>query len=166
VSAAPYPQSVIVFEAAGQRFALDAARVREILPMAALSRPPALPPLLEGFLNLGGVPAPVLRLARLFRLPERAPERYTPLILLAGEAPLALMVESVHEVTAVSPAEWVPLPAGQVVNDCALALFERGGVPAHLLAPERLLLEAEARRVAELRAAEELRLRELEGRAA
>ena len=61
---------VCVFELAGQSFGLPLESVREIVPMAALSRPPSMPSILEGFLNLRGTALPVLRIAALLGLPQ------------------------------------------------------------------------------------------------
>ena len=53
--------------------------------MASLFRPPTIPSLLEGFLNLRGTAVPVLSLGRLFGLHERPLELHTPLVILRGE---------------------------------------------------------------------------------
>src|SRR4051812_6590060 len=72
------PRRLVVFHLAGQAYALELGAVQEIVLMAALSRPPGLPSMLEGFLNLAGTAIPVVRLDRLFRLPEQMPGMFTP----------------------------------------------------------------------------------------
>ena len=87
--------------------------------MATLSRPPVVPSLLAGFLNLAGIAVPVLRLDRLFGLPDLALGRYTPLVLLRQrECPLALLVERVSRIVAVPEEAILPVPANQAFNDC------------------------------------------------
>ena len=84
---------VAAFELAGRTCAIPSANVREVLFMPALARPPGLPAILEGILNLGGVAVPVVKLDRLFGLPERVAGLYTPIIVLRSQNPLALLVD-------------------------------------------------------------------------
>jgi hypothetical protein len=64
------PQRVLLlFHLSGQSAAFPVANVHSVAPMASLARPPGLPSVLEGILNLGGAAVPVLRLDRLFHLP-------------------------------------------------------------------------------------------------
>ncbi len=70
--------------------------------MPALARPPGLPAILEGILNLGGVAIPVVKLDRLFGLPERVAGLYTPIIVLRSQNPLALLVDKVSEILTVA----------------------------------------------------------------
>jgi purine-binding chemotaxis protein CheW len=157
------PRSLLVFRLAGQTCALPLEKVREILPMALLAHPPGLPSLLEGFLNLGGIAIPVLRLDRLFALPPLQPGLYTPLLVLRGpEPPLALLVEKVEAVLSVPGEALLPVRAGHAFNDCAAAEVALGDRTLHLLSPERLLLREERQRLAELQARAQQRLGELE----
>jgi purine-binding chemotaxis protein CheW len=157
--------TVVVLRLGGERCALRAEEVREIVPMARLARPAGLPSLLEGFLNLRGAAIPVLRIDRLFGLPPLQPGLNTPLVVLRGSLlPLALLVERAEEVVAVPDAAFLPVPAEHSFQDCALAILrlEPGSEPIHLLSSERLLLEQEVRRVGELREAAQKRVQELE----
>jgi purine-binding chemotaxis protein CheW len=157
-------RAVVVFHIAGQAYGLPLADLREVVPMAELSRPPGLPLLLAGLLNLGGTAVPVLRLDRLFGLPEITPGLYTPLLLLrGGDPPLALLVERVSRIASLPPEAVLPVPAHQAFNDCAEGVTTLDGHVVVLLSAERLLLEKEQQCLAELQDQEEARLRELEG---
>ena len=52
--------------------------------MATLFAPPGLPAGLAGFLDLRGTAVPIVRLDRLFDLPELRPGLHTPMIVLRG----------------------------------------------------------------------------------
>lgn len=155
--------SLLVFRLSGEACAFPVKSVREIVHMARLSRPPGLPSILEGFLNLRGAAVPVLRLDRLFHLPERTPGLYTPLLILRGpDAPLALTVDAVSEVLSVSEEDLLPVREADLFNGCVGAEAVLNGRVVHLLSPERLLLEQERRRIAEFQAVAQQRLLELE----
>jgi purine-binding chemotaxis protein CheW len=160
----PGARPYLLFHVAGQAYGLPLGQLREVVPMAELSRPPGLPSLLAGFLNLAGTAVPVLRLDRLFGLPEVVPGLYTPLLVLRGpELPLALLAEQVSRIASVPPEAALPLPAHQAVNDCADGVATLDGRVVVLLSAERLLLEKEQQCLAELQDREQARLRDLEG---
>src|SRR5687768_5370192 len=90
------PRALMVFHLAGQAYGIRLSEVQEIVPLGLLSQPPGLPSMLAGFLNLGGTAIPVVRLDRLFDLPELTPGLYTPLIVLRNpDYRVALIVERV-----------------------------------------------------------------------
>jgi len=135
--------------------------VREILPMVSLARPPGLPPLVEGFISLRGEAVPVLRLERLFGVAAKPPEMYTPLLVLRGSGgALAWMVDRVSEVAQISEADMTPVRREHCWNECTRTEARLGDRVVHLLDPDRLLLEAERQRLAELRATAEQYLEE------
>lgn len=156
-------RNLLIFQVAGELCAFPVEAVREILPMAALARSPGQLPILEGFLNLRGAAVPVLRLDRLFGYPAREPGLYTPLVLLGGRAPLALLVDGVLAMEAVASESIMPVPANGSFNNCLEAEFVLDGRTVHVLSPERILLEQERRRIAEFQAAAERRLQQLDG---
>lgn len=155
---------VIVFSVCGQGYALALNEVREIVPLPLLTRSPGLPSVLAGFLNLAGSALPVVRLDRLFELPEQTPGLYTPLLILANaDSRMALLVEKVSEITSVVPENIVPVGESQALNDCAEGLTMLHGRMVLLLSAERLLLEKEKQCLAELQAREQKRLEDWEG---
>lgn len=120
--------------------------------MASLLRPPGLPTVIEGFLNLAGRGVAVVRLDRLFGLPENRIDLSTALVVLRGEPPLALLVDEVVNVRDVAADQRVALPPGNTLNDCATGAWDDGHGLIHILATERILLEEERHRIADLEA--------------
>jgi purine-binding chemotaxis protein CheW len=155
--------TLLVFHLTGQLCAVSLKWVQEVVPMARLSRPPGLPSIIEGFLNLGGTAVSVLRLDRLFNLGETGPSLYTPLLILrTPDRPIALLVDDVSEIIIDSPEARLPVLAEQSFNGCVEAEVLANQRTIHLLSPDRILLEQERRRVAEFQALEQRRLDDLE----
>ena len=153
-----------LFELAGQPFGLRLGSVTEILPMATLSRPPFMPSLLEGFLNLRGTSLPVVRTAAVLGLPQNRLELHTPLVVLRGQRlPLALLVDRVLGVS--SAAGLMPIAESDSFNGCVEGRLTADDHDVNLLSLDRLLLEKEQRVLAEFQAAETIRLRQLDVRA-
>lgn len=156
-------QTLVTFELAGQQYAMAASCVDRIIAMAEVERLPSAPKLLFGFLNLAGTPIPVIRLHRLFQLPEPELGLWTPLIVVRCSKPrLALLVDKVTQVLTVDDEAVLPLPAGHALNDCVEGIVRPAGDSVLLLSPERLLLQKEGQAVAELQQLAEQRLRDLQ----
>ena len=143
---------VLVFRLAAQAYALPVACLREIVPLAQLSRPPALPPLLAGFLNLEGRAVPVVRLARLLGAAEQRTGLYTPVLILRGDSSVALLVDAVEGIVTLDDAALVPIRESFCVNDCATGLALVGDKHVVLLDERRLVRAEEQRRIDELAA--------------
>jgi purine-binding chemotaxis protein CheW len=155
---------LLVFRLGPQAYALPLAEVREVIPLAALYAPPLMPALLAGFLNLGGTAVPVVRLDRLFDLPEPPPPgRYTPLLLLrAHEGSLALLVERIDSIVKLADADVLPVAPEQAFNDCVTGVATVDAHVVLILSSERLLLEKEQQYLAEVQDREQARLRAVE----
>jgi purine-binding chemotaxis protein CheW len=151
---------VCVFRLGGHNFAVALESISEIVPMATLSRPPLLPSILEGFLNIGGAPVAVLRVSELLGLHRDPLELYTPLVILRGEPPMALLVASVTGIQSVSAASLAPLSDAGSFNGCIEAELDVKGETVHILSLRRLLLEKEQRTVAAFQEIETRRMRE------
>lgn len=141
---------LLVFRLSDRLGAFRMEDVERVTPMAELSAPPGLPFALEGFLNLGGTALPVLRLDRLFGLPAQQPGLYSMLVIpkSAEEGGMALLVDRVEEVQAVSKGEILAIEAKDTWNGCAEATVTVRGEPVHLLSPTRLLLVKEREKLA------------------
>ena len=141
----------LVFHLADQTYAVPVAAVEEIVPMAELALVACGPSFLAGFLDVGGELIAVISLRRLFKLADKSRELYTPIVILKS-APqrVALEVDAVREIADIADEDAVVLGDGCVLNDFALAAVRREGTTVLLLSPERLLLEEEQRRIAEL----------------
>jgi purine-binding chemotaxis protein CheW len=153
---------VCLFELAGEKFAIRLESISEIVAMAALSRPPSIPSVLDGFLNLGGAALPVLRTATLLGCPDEGPQLHTPLLVVREQA--RLVVLRVSRVLALASVESAvaPLDAANSFNGCIEGHLFFGGEPVPLLDVQKLLLEQEWKAVAEFQALGARRLGELE----
>jgi len=158
---------LLVFQIGGEMCALRVEAVREIVPMAALAKPPGRPSVLEGFLNLRGVATAVVRLDRLYDLPAADAGLGARLIVLrdrqAGLPPAALLAESVDEIVEVAAEALLPVPERNCFNDASEAVVILGGRTAHLLRPGRVLIEGERRSIAEFQVRAQQIVDELEG---
>jgi purine-binding chemotaxis protein CheW len=155
------PRRLFTFLIGERLCALPFEDIREVVPLAELSRPPGLPSILEGFLNLGGVTIAVVALRRLLGLEDRAPTLYAHLLVVGpAAAPLAFLTDYAHG--AVEADVVRRIPPGRSPNDCITAEVVVDGRTIHVMATERLLLEEERARIAELRAVEQERRRRLQ----
>jgi purine-binding chemotaxis protein CheW len=153
---------VLTFQVGQYWCALRVPQIQEIVPIAATTQVPGQPSILEGFLNLRGRLLPVVRMAALFNLPFQA-NPYAPVIILRrGQDNLGLLVSQVESVIALDDLELHPLAAGHVANEYAEAEFSIKDRSVVLIDCGRLLLAEEQRRIAEMQATVEQRLRALE----
>jgi purine-binding chemotaxis protein CheW len=154
----------VVFQISGQRYAVDAQYVEQIVAMAEMDCPPNAPKLLAGFLNVEGRPIPVIRVSRLIQQSESPLELWTPLVVVRfAKQRMALIVDSVEQVVAVDDAALSPLPPGHALNDCVEGILRTPDVSVLVVSAERLLLQQELRTVDELRRMAQQRIHELAG---
>lgn len=151
---------VVVFVLAERFLALPLSAVRECLPLPALAVRPDTPPALAGFAVLSGRSVPVIDLAVLLglRSPGAAPFGeaggvYRHLLSLPDAA---LLVDRVLTVGTAGPGP-AEADADGWQHGCIAARITVDGTAVALLAPDRLLAEAEQRRLDELRSAEQRR---------
>ena len=86
---------VVLFEAAGERFALPAAQVMEIVQPPAITRVPHSPPNLLGVANLRGRVLPVVSVGGLLGHPHAEISRATRVVFVEGVSPVGLVVDTV-----------------------------------------------------------------------
>jgi purine-binding chemotaxis protein CheW len=152
----------LLFDLGEQAYGLPISAVREVVPMTELSQPAGAPACLTGVLNLGGEAVAVVSLRRLFGMPSRPWELYTPLVVLKSTAPaLSFVVDRVTQVATVGEDGWHEIPADCSINECAVAALWTVERSAVLLAPDRILLAAEKYRLRDLMHNEQLRVAEL-----
>lgn len=155
----------VLFQSGGDAWAMAAAAVAEVLPTAAMTRPAGAPRALAGFINLGGEPLAVVRLAVLMGGQDsRENDLYHHVVRLAGRpgaTGLGLLVERVTDVDA-RAERMAPLDRGQSVNDAVLGNLVIGESLVPLLDAGRLLLIEEQQRIEDLAAAARARLAELD----
>jgi purine-binding chemotaxis protein CheW len=157
----PGNSPLLVFDLNGISCGLSLSEIREVLPMCELLRPPALPPLLEGFLNLRGEVVPVIRIDRLFGLAAVQLRLHTHLLVVQRRPPLALLVDRVRDIMAVEAGASLETPREHVFGDCLKAVFRTGTHDISLLRLDRLLLREEESRIADFLGIAERRLNEL-----
>jgi purine-binding chemotaxis protein CheW len=152
----------LIFRSSELGWAFPLNAVREIVPMARLSRPPGLPSGLAGFLDLRGTAIPIVRLDRLFDLAEQRPGLYTPMIVLRGTTgPIGVLVGSVKGIVEVPPGGLLVIPGNCTFHGCATGGMELDGDYIHVLSPAALLRDNERRLIADYEAMSLARLAEL-----
>jgi purine-binding chemotaxis protein CheW len=153
-----------VFHLATQAVALRLENIQQIVPMAQLARPPGLPLLLEGILNMSGSAVPVLRLDRLFQLPLQQLGLYSALIIvnLIPDGRIALLADRVSEILAIPEGALLPISEKDSFNGCAEAMVSVGGQMIYLLSPQRLLVEKDRETLSQFQAMAQRRLQDWE----
>ena len=76
---------VVEFELAGERFALELPRIREVIPLRRLTRVPCTPTFVSGILNVRGRVVSIIDLAVVLQLPERELGEDGRAIIMASE---------------------------------------------------------------------------------
>jgi purine-binding chemotaxis protein CheW len=139
-------QNLLIFHSSGLDCAFPLVAVREIVPMATLYCPPGLPSGLAGFLDLRGTAVPIIRMDRLFDLPEQRPGLHTPMIVLRGVLrPIGIAVDSVRAIAS-APSTWlVAAPPGLTFGGCTIGVFQLDEDLVSLLSPGALFTAAENR---------------------
>ena len=162
-SITPMRGRYLIFQLADRTYAVPIQCVEEIVPIAELFPVPGAPEFLAGFLDVGGQLVAAISLRRLLGLPDHERELYTPLVILKSTRQrIALEIDSVSRIAEIAPEDVIPVTDGCSINDCAAAVARLDGQAVVLLSPERILLEQEAKRVAELAELTRQRLTELE----
>jgi purine-binding chemotaxis protein CheW len=152
----------VVFRCGEQSYALPIERVEEILPLAEVAHVPNAPSFLNGFLDIGGEPVAVISLSGLLGIERREPELYTPLILLKSASPrIAMEVDEVLQIVELDEQDLRPIIEDCSFNDCAASSVRVDDKTLLVLSPQKLLLEEEQKRIAELTAMELRRLEAL-----
>ncbi len=91
--------SLLVFQLAGQAFALNIESVTQIIPMLRLTPVPQVENTIEGVANIHGKIVPVISARRHLGLPYVEPGLYTPIILTrVGERQVGWIVDEVNDV--------------------------------------------------------------------
>jgi purine-binding chemotaxis protein CheW len=100
------------FRVAGEDYAVDIMRVREIINPLPVTPVPRAPSFIEGVIRLRSEVIPVVDVRKRFRLPPAAPTRKTRfLVVRIGGRRVALVVDEVTEVVRLARAEIRPAPS-------------------------------------------------------
>jgi len=147
-------ERVVLFRLGSTICAMDAARVREILPLPRLRRPPAAPALLLGFFDLAGQMVPALDLAALLGLRPAlqgvdACDVHAHLVLTAMSdgAAVALLVDRALDIVELDAAQMKAVDPAETMNGCVEGELSRDGDLVHVLDVDRLLMAQERERL-------------------
>jgi purine-binding chemotaxis protein CheW len=155
-------QNLLIFQACGLDCAFQLEVVREIVPMAWLVAPLGLPSAVAGFLNLRGTAIPIIRLDRLFSLPEQQPGLHTPMIVLhRASGPMGILVASVRGILPIATGQLLNVPGDRTFQGCATGAVEIDGSLIHLLSAEALLEANENRLLSDFAAMSQTRILQL-----
>ncbi|MBC7977645.1 MAG: chemotaxis protein CheW, partial [Myxococcales bacterium] len=102
--------SYITFKLGDELFAIDVARVREVLDLTEITRVPTAPPYMRGVVNVRGSAVPVVDLRHKFGLPVTPDTVNTRIVVfeltLDGESTVVGgLADNVHEVLELARAE-------------------------------------------------------------
>jgi purine-binding chemotaxis protein CheW len=158
-----HTRDLLIFHVSGLDCAFPLEAVREIVPMASLSSPPGMPSGLAGLLHLRGSAIPIVRMDRLFDLPEQLPGLHTPMIILRGVfGPIGILVDSVRSVAPARASGLLGIPENRTFRGCAMGALELDGDRVHVLSPAALLDANEYRLLADYSAVPRARRLHLE----
>ena len=98
------------FSISGEEFGVDILKVQEIIRMMDITKVPNAPYFVEGVINLRGRVIPIIDLRRRFKLPAKAADKDTRIIVIEiGSTTMGFIVDSVSEVLRI-PANTVEPP--------------------------------------------------------
>lgn len=116
------------YSLAGEEFALDITRVREVLDLTRITHIPRMPDYLRGVINLRGQVVPVVDQRTKFGLDQVADTKDTRIIILeievGGEGViLGAVADAVHEVMEIEPERIAAPPS---LGGCLRSEYIRG----------------------------------------
>ena len=139
-------EQYVSFLLAGDEYAVDILRAREIVEYSVLTRVPMSPAAVRGVLNLRGRVIPVIDLAKRLGLPPAEPTRTTCILMVdatvSGEpSVIGLMIDAVSEVRSLSPTDIEPPPpfGAKVRLDCVAGMGKVGNTIVMLLDIDRVV---------------------------
>lgn len=114
-SPAPTVTQYLTFLVAGDEYAVDILKVREILELGQVTKVPSMPAWIRGVVNLRGAVVPLVDLAAKFGLPATTPGKRTAVVVveiaLAGRLTvMGAVVDSVRQVLDLTPGQVEPPP--------------------------------------------------------
>lgn len=107
---------LLIFVLAGEEYAVDILRVREIIQFTTPTRVPGMPASVRGLINLRGRVVPVIDLAVRFGLPESAVTPRTSIVMVEvasaeGEVVIGIITDAVTAVLELSRDQIQPTPS-------------------------------------------------------
>src|SRR5258705_2050650 len=110
------PTQFLSFVLAGEEYAVEILRVKEIIEYDNLTRVPAMPPAVRGVINLRGRVVPVLDLALRFGLPQSVitPRSCIVMVEISGDEGaivMGIITDAVSEVLDLTAEQIQPPPS-------------------------------------------------------
>ena len=107
---------VLTFVLAGEEYAVDILRVKEIIEYNTLTRVPGMPASVRGVINLRGRVVPVIDLAQRFGLPESVITARSSIVMVEigsteGDVVIGIITDSVSEVMDLAADQIQPPPS-------------------------------------------------------
>lgn len=150
----PETTAFLLLDVAGVACALARTSVSEVLPLPNLHAPPAGGGPLEGFLNLGGNPIPVVDLARLLGLraggtESEATSAYRHIVLDA-QGSTGFLVDRVEDLISIEASAIRAVSPERTLNGCVISEIAHDDGLIHVLGLSHLLTSEERLRLAAL----------------
>lgn len=107
----PASREFLAFKLGAEEYGIDILKVQEIRGYEAVTRIANAPDFIKGVVNLRGIIVPIVDMRIRFRLGEPSYDQFTVVIILniAGRV-VGMVVDSVSDVTTLSPAQIRPAP--------------------------------------------------------
>ncbi|MBI3616824.1 MAG: purine-binding chemotaxis protein CheW [Candidatus Omnitrophica bacterium] len=116
---------LVCFRLGGEQYALDMARVHEVLRLISITRVPQMPDFVLGIVNARGNIIPVFDLRRKFALGGNTIDEKAKLIVVdTREAPVSFVADELLDNVKVERSSIAPAPAGKlrVPKECVAGI--------------------------------------------
>lgn len=124
--------------------AIPTSSVSEILPLPALAQPPQTPPIVAGFLDIGGTATIIVDLAVILGDAPSAPGFYWNIVRMRQDVPpMGYLVERAERVVRISGESIRNVSPDESLNGCVTGEFQDGEDCVHILDVEQILLAKE-----------------------
>ena len=145
--------SFIHFAFADRPCALPLKKVLRVIAIPRLEKPPGLPALFEGLLNLSGEIIPVIKITQLFGMADLKINLYTQILVInAPGGKCALLIDHVEGLIQVLPQNKLKVEAGHSFQGCIESLLQLPDRQVALLNIESLLMERDRELTSQLKA--------------
>ncbi len=116
---------LVCFRLGDEQYALDMARVHEVLRLVPITRVPQMPDFVLGAVNVRGNIIPVLDLRRKFALAERSLNEKAKLIVIdTRETPICFVADELLDNIKVERSSIAPAPGGKfkIPKECVAGI--------------------------------------------
>ncbi len=143
-----------VFKVAGEKYALDIMRIKEIQRFQAVTRIPKAPEFIEGVINLRGAVIPIVDMRKRLDLVVTEPTKKTRIVIanVSGKI-VGILVDEVNEVIRVSRSDIgaAPALARGIGSEYIVGVVKRKDELLLLLDFDKILTTEERVRISEIK---------------